>query len=188
MKLKTSLALAVALLGLGTAASAQQAPTTTRHGDFLVRCFPVQTGSPCDMYEEVGNRDTGQRLVTFSIAFLPADNRYVMVIGVPLGVSLEKGVVIATNTFTTPTMPFRRCDSGGCYVEAAVDKPLIDAFMGASGEAKLRLSADGEEKPRELPLSFNGFTAAHNDMVAQNRAKATKPGAAPAAAPAAPAQ
>jgi len=187
MKLKSSLAIAAAVLGLAAAASAQDAaPTTTRHGDFLVRCFPVQTGSPCDMYEEVGNRDTGQRLVTFSIAFLPADNRYVMVIGVPLGVDLAKGVVITTNTFSTPTMPFRRCDRGGCYVEAAVDKPLIDAFMGSSGEAKLRVSADGEEKPRELPLSFNGFTAAHNDMVAQNRAKA-KPGAA-APAPAAPAQ
>jgi len=187
MKLKSSLAGAIALLGLTTIASAQQAPTTTRHGDFMVRCFPVQTGSPCDMYEELLNRDTGQRVVTFSIAFLPADSRYVMVIGVPLGVALEKGIVIQTNTFATPTMPFRRCDQGGCYVEAAVDKPLIDAFMGSSGEAKLRLSAEGEEKPRELPLSFNGFTAAHNDMVAQNRAKAVKPGAAPApAAPATP--
>lgn len=184
MMLKSALVAAAALLGLTGAALAQGNPTTTRHGDFLVRCFPVETGSPCDMYEEVGNRDTGQRLVTFSVAFLPSDNRYVMVIGVPLGVDLEKGVVIATNSFTTPTMPFRRCDRGGCYVEAAVDKPLIDAFMASSGEAKLNVSADGEEKPRELPLSFNGFTAAHNDMVAQNRAKA-KPGApAPAAAPA----
>jgi invasion protein IalB len=187
MKLKSSLAGAVALLGLTTIASAQQAaPTTTRHGDFLVRCFPVQTGSPCDLYEELINRDTNQRVVTFSIAFLPATNRYVMVLGVPLGVALEKGVVIQTNTFTTPTMTFRRCDQGGCYVEAQVDKPLIDAFMGSSGEAKLRISAEGEDKPRELPLSFNGFTAAHNDMVAQNRAKAVKPGAeaAPAATPA----
>lgn len=185
MTRKASLFLAAALTAFSVApALAQGAPTTTRHGDFLVRCFPVQTGSPCDMYEEVGNRDTGQRLVTFSIAFLPADNRYVMVIGVPLGVALEKGVVIATTGFTTPTMPFRRCDQGGCYVEAAVDKPLIDAFMGVSGEAKLRVSADGEDKPRELPISFNGFSAAHNDMVAQNRAKAKPAAAAPAATPA----
>jgi len=182
MKLKSTLAGAVALLGLASVASAQQAPATTKHENFFVRCFPVQTGSPCDMFQELSNSETGQRLVTFSVAFLPADSRYVMVIGVPLGVSLEKGLVIQTNTFSTPTMPFRRCDPGGCYVEAAVDKPLIDAFMGSSGEAKLRLSAEGEDKPRELPLSFTGFTAAHNDMVAQNRAKAVKPGAAPAPA------
>ena len=182
MRFKASLALAAAILGLGTVAASAQTPTTTKHDNFFVRCFPVQSGSPCDLFQEVGNRDTGQRLVTFSVAFLPADNRYVMVIGLPLGVSIEKGVVIQTNTFSTPTMPFRRCDQGGCYVEAAVDKPLIDAFMGSKGDAKLRLTVDGEDKPRELPLNFDGFTAAHNDMVAQNRSRGTKPAAAPAAA------
>ncbi len=35
--------------------------------DFVVRCLPVQNPSPCDMYQEVGNQQTGQRLVTLSI-------------------------------------------------------------------------------------------------------------------------
>ncbi len=180
MRFKTSLALTAALLGLTAVAASAQTPTTTKHDNFFVRCFPVQNGAPCDLFQEVGNRETGQRLVTFSIAFLPTDSRYVMVIGLPLGVAIEKGVVIQPNTFSTPTMNFRRCDQGGCYVEAQVDKQLIDAFMGSKGDAKLRITVDGEDKPRELPLNFDGFSSAHNDMVAQNRARGTKPAAAPA--------
>ncbi len=180
MRLKAILAGAGLTLAGVTAAAAQGVAT---YGDFIVRCVPDRGAVPCEMIQERGNPNTGQRLVALSITFLAAENRYILVVALPLGVALEKGVVIATNSFTTPTMPFRRCDQGGCYVEAAVDKPLIDAFMGASGEGKLQVFADGEEKPRELPLSFNGFSSAHNDMVAKNRA--ARP-AAPASAPAAP--
>jgi hypothetical protein len=31
---------------------------------------------------------------------------------------------------------------------------------------------DGASKPIDLPLSFDGFSAAHDDMVASNKAKA----------------
>ncbi len=183
--MKTASILAgAALAALASTAVLAQTPQGTpdvrTFGDFQVRCFQVQGGSPCDMFEQVRNRDTGQPLINFSIAFLPANNRYVMVLGVPLGVSLAAGAVIQTNTFATPVMKFRRCDRAGCYVEAAVEKPLIDAFMKSSGEGKLRLTADGEDKAREFPISFNGFNAAHDNMVESNRSR-SKPAAAPAA-------
>lgn len=181
--MKTAAIFAGAFLALASTATLAQAqtgaPETRQFGDFQVRCFQVQGGSPCDMFEQVRNKETGQPLINFSIAFLPANNRYVMVLGVPLGVSLEKGVVIQTNAFQTPVMKFRRCDRAGCYVEAAIEKPLVDAFAKSSGEAKLRVTADGEDKPREFPMSFNGFTSAHDAMVESNRSRA-KPAAAPA--------
>ena len=181
--MKTASLLAGAFLALASTAALAQpgpgSPETRQFGDFQVRCFQVQGGSPCDMFEQVRNKETGQPLINFSIAFLPSNNRYVMVLGVPLGVALEKGVVIQTNSFQTPVMKFRRCDRAGCYVEAAVEKPLIDAFAKSSGEAKLRISADGEDKPREFPLSFNGFSAAHEAMVESNRSR-SKPAAAAA--------
>ncbi len=189
MKLVSALAAGALALGLtgtlaGAAMAQQQLPEIKQFGEaWQVRCFPVQNASPCDLYGQVINKDTGQRFVTFSIAFVPSANRYIMVIGVPLGVSIEKGAVIQTGTFATPTMPFRRCDRGGCYVEAGVDKALIDAFAKASGEARIRLVGD-DDKPYDYPLTFANFGAAHDYMVEQNRAKAK---AAPAAG-AAPAQ
>ncbi len=62
---------------------------------------------PCDMYQEVGNQQTGQRLVTLSISYNPSANRHVIVISVPLGVLIEKGAVIETSGFTTEPMQIR---------------------------------------------------------------------------------
>jgi invasion protein IalB len=183
MKLVSALAAGALALGLtGAAMAQQQQPEIKQFGEaWQVRCFPVQNASPCDLYGQVINRESGQRLVSFSIAFVPSANRYIMVIGVPLGVSIEKGAVIQTGTFATPTMPFRRCDRGGCYVEAGVDKALIDAFSKASGDARIKLVGD-DDKPYEFPLTFANFGAGHDYMVEQNRARAK--GGVPDAAPA----
>jgi invasion protein IalB len=188
--MKKFLLAAAALASLTGAAMAQAqmgAPETRQFGDFQVRCFPVQGGSPCDMFEQVRNRDTGQPLINFSIVFIPSSSRYLMVLGVPLGVSLQKGVGITSNAITSPIqMKFRRCNTEGCFVEVGLNEDVIQAFKKSSGEGKVILTADGEDKAREFPISFNGFTAAHDNMVEQNRAKSKPAVAAPAAAPAAP--
>jgi invasion protein IalB len=190
MKLISSLVAplgALALLALTGAASAQTGAAETRQiGDFSVRCLPVANPGPCDMFQPVGNKQTGQTFVTLSIAFIPSANRHIMVISVPLGVLIEKGAVIETSAFNTQTIPLRRCDRGGCYIEAEAPQSLIDGFKKASAQGKIKVVGD-DDKPYEFPISFNGFAAAHDYMVEQNRAKARTPGAA-AAAPATPAQ
>lgn len=182
MKLISSFgAAAVALLALAVPASAQPGTEARKIDDFIVRCLPVQNPSPCDMYQEVGNQQTGQRLVTLSIAFMPSANRHIIVISVPLGVLIEKGAVIETSGFTTEPMQLRRCDRGGCYVEAVAPQALIDGFRKANPRGKIRVVGD-DDKPYEFDISFNGFGAAHDYMVEQNRAKARAPSATPAAA------
>jgi invasion protein IalB len=181
MKLISSFG-AFALLALIVPASAQTGETEARKiDDFVVRCLPVQNAAPCDMYQEVGNQQTGQRLVMLSISYNPSANRHVIVISVPLGVLIEKGAVIETSGFTTEPMPIRRCDRGGCYVEALAPQTLIDGFKKASPQGKIKVVGD-DDKPYDFPLSFNGFSAAHDYMVEQNRAKARAPSATPGAA------
>ena len=180
MKLIASLG-ALALLALTGAASAQTGGDVKKIGDYAVRCLPVQNASPCDMFLEVGDKNTGQRYVTVSIAFMPSASRYIMVISVPLGVLIEKGAIIETSGFTTEAMQIRRCDRGGCYVEAVAPAALIDGFRKANPQGKIKLTGD-DDKPYEFPLSFNGFSEAADYMIEQNRAKAKAPAA--AAAPA----
>lgn len=186
-------AAAAGLCLLAGAAAAQQAtPETRQIGDFTMRCFPVKSVAPCDIFQERSNKDTGQRVVSFSLAFMPSGSRYILQVTVPLGISIEKGVVVTGGSYTSPSLPYRRCDTTACYVEVAVQRNLIDEFAKL-GAAQIRVVPDGVAKPVDLPFSFNGFTAALDAMMAANRTRATSPeelqAQAPAAgAPAAPAQ
>jgi invasion protein IalB len=179
MTMKSTSLLAAAALAfglLGAAAIAQPAqpaqPDVKHIGDFVVRCFPVKSVAPCDMYEDRANRETGQRVLTFSLAYMPSSNRYILQVSVPLGVSIEKGVVITGSSYTSPALAFRRCDQAGCYVEAEVNKDLLDNFAKLGKDAKIRVVPDGGGKAFDFPFSFDGFSAAHDDMVASNKAKA----------------
>ena len=180
-------ALAGLMLACGVA-SAQDAgakPEVNRVDDWLVRCFPVQSPSPCDMLQELDDQRTRQRVVALSIAFYPSLNRHALQITVPLEVSIPKGVKLQTDTYTSPMLKYRRCDRNGCYVEMAVDNGMIEQLASASGNAKVIITADNG-KTYPLGFSLKGFATAHDDMVAKAKAKA-KPVSQPAADAAAPA-
>lgn len=156
------------------AAATASAAAPRRFGEFIVRCAPVKSVAPCDLYEERGDKNTGQRVIGFSIGFMPSASRYIMQVAVPLGVDISKGLIITDGKFTSPALPYRRCDRTGCFSEVAIDKPLIDAFSKMGSDAKIKVTADGG-KIYDFTFSFDGFSAAQDDMVAQNRAKATTP-------------
>jgi len=158
------------------AAPAATGAPAQRFGDFIVRCANVKSVAPCDLYEERVQKDTGRRVIGFSIGFMPSQSRYIMQVAVPLGIDVGKGITVTDGKFTSPVLPVRRCDQTGCFSEVQVDKSLIDAFS-KMGEAKIQVTADGG-KAYPFTFSFNGFSAALDSMVAQNRAKATTPDAA----------
>ena len=162
--------------GAAPAAAASSA-APRRFGEFVVRCAPVKSVAPCDLYEERGDKNTGQRVIGFSIGFMPSTSRYIMQVAVPLGVDVNKGLSITDGKYTSPALPFRRCDRTGCFSEVAVDKTLIDAFAKMGSDSKIKVTADGG-KIYDFTFSFEGFSAAHEDMVAQNKAKAAAPEAA----------
>ncbi len=191
--------LAGAFLGLMTGAALAQAPAAAPPAapaaqgkpdvktmqDWLVRCFPVTSASPCDMYQELANQRTGQRVISLSIAFYPSLNRHALVVAVPLEISIPKGVKLQTGTYTTPSLKYRRCDTNGCYVEMAVDNGMIESMARSGGDTgKVNIVGDNG-KPYTVNFSLKGFAAAHDDMVSQARAKAKAPAspAAPAANP-----
>ena len=119
-------AVALALLSLG-AASADTSPTagaaapvqpteSKTYGDWTVRCYPVASPSPCDMYELLANKQSKQRIMSLSIAYMPAGDRHVIQIAVPLGVLISKGLVIESDRYTSPALHYRRCDSVIAYL------------------------------------------------------------------------
>src|SRR5688572_32485423 len=118
MVVKISPVLMGAFAGLvlgAAAASAQQAPAAPARpdvktvGDWQVRCFPVDNTNPCDMFQESVNQQSRQRVLTFSLAFVPSMNRHILQITVPLDVALQKGLTIQTDGYTSPVMKYRMC-------------------------------------------------------------------------------
>ena len=188
---KILLAGAVGLALSGAALAQQPAPDTNARpetktvGDWTVRCFPIQSPSPCDMFQEQDYAKTGQRVLSISIAYVPSLDRHAIQISVPLDISIPKGVTLQTDTYTSPALKYRRCDRGGCYVEMAVDNALVEGLAKSGADGKVNIAADNG-KTYALKFSLKGFAQAHDDMVAQARAKA-KPVQQNAAAPAAPA-
>jgi len=190
MKMKHILIGAFAGVLLASGAALAQAPDTAgppgrpdihKVDDWFVRCFPVQSPSPCDMFEELDSK-AGQRVLSLSLAYVPSLDRHAIQITVPLEVSLAKGLTINTDSYNSPVMHYRRCDRNGCYVEMAVDNAMVESLAKSGPQGKLTITADNG-KTYGLAISFKGFAAAHDEMVSQARAKA-KPVSKTADAPA----
>lgn len=176
----------VTALAAPAAPAARQplAPSESKQfGDWVVRCYPVNAPSPCDMFELLANKQTQQRIMSISLAYVPANDRHVIQIAVPLGVFLPPGLIVQTDAYTSQPLHYRRCDRGGCYVEMLIGADAVSGLQTATGGAKIKIFAENG-KTFELPFSLNGFNDAHGALQDMERkhASAPKP-AAPAAAP-----
>jgi invasion protein IalB len=158
-------------------------PEVKTIGDWMVRCFPVTSPGPCDMYQELDDQRTRQRVLSFSIAFIPSLNRHGIQITVPLEVSIQKGLTVITDSYTSPVLKFRYCDRSGCFVQMPMDNAAIESISKSGPDAKVRIFADNG-KAYDLRFSLKGFAAAHDSMAEQARAKGKAAPAAPAAQPA----
>jgi len=177
---QTLMAACAGLMLAAGAALAQQAPAADGApgrpdvktvGDWTVRCFPIQSPSPCDIFQEQDYQKTGQRVLSISIAYVPSMDKHAIQISVPLDISIPKGVTLQTDTYTSPVLKYRRCDRNGCYIEMAVDNGLVEGLAKSGAEGKVNIAADNG-KNYTLKFSLKGFSQAHDDMVAQARAKA----------------
>lgn len=161
----------MALAQPAAAPGRQATPDVKMVGDWAVRCFPIDSPSPCDMYQELADKDTRQRVLAISVAYVPGVDRNGIIISVPLEVSIPKGLVIQTDNFTSPVLKYRRCDRNGCYVEMPMDAASIASLSKAAPEAHIKIAADGG-KEFSLKFSLNGFASAYDQMVQLAKEKA----------------
>ncbi len=175
----------------GGSACAQEAPAappprpdTKLIGDWVVRCFPVNNPNPCDVFQELDNKDTHQRVLSLSLAYAPSQDRHLLQITVPLSVSIQGGLTIQTDTFTSPVLSYRMCTREGCFVQVAPDNAMIASLAKSGPQAQINIVGD-DGKPHAIRFSLKGFSAAHDDMVSQAKVKAKPAGdaAKPAAKP-----
>ncbi|HTT97991.1 MAG TPA: invasion associated locus B family protein [Rhizomicrobium sp.] len=154
-------------------------------GGWDVRCFPVSTPAPCDVWEAIAFKQGGQLAVSVSVVYVPSQDRHLMQFIVPLGVDFAKGAKLVAGTYTSEMIPFHHCDRIGCYFGVGNANAVVDAIR-SQNSLKVRI-AQFRGKSADLNVPTKGFEEAHAMMVEQAKQKAGKPAAAPAAeAPAAP--
>lgn len=144
-------------------------------GDWTVRCFPGNSPTPCQMVQLRIVQKTNQRILGVLLAYVPSKDASLMEFSVPLGVALQNGLVIDTNTYKSGVLKFTRCDQQGCYVEGAVAADVLDAMARATSAKVQIVSMNG--KKYQLVFSTKGFTEARRAMIEQAK---NKGGSAPA--------
>src|ERR1700760_721059 len=152
---------ALSALLVSGAAQAQQPdapgrPEVKTVEDWIVRCFPIQSPSPCDMFQEQDAQQSHQRVLSLSIAYVPSLDRHALQISVPLDIAIQSGVVIHTDGYDSPKLQYSRCDRNGCYVEQAVDNALVEGLAKAGTAGKVNIVADNG-KTYALNFSLKGF-------------------------------
>jgi len=188
----------LAFAAMGSAASAQddsapaaqsQAPrkpiTPTTMKTFAgwdVRCYPVQTPAPCDMWEAIAFKKGGQLAVSVSIVYVPSRDEHLLQFVVPLGIDLSKGAKLVTDSYTSEMWRYHHCDRIGCYVIVPQGNAIVDALKGQPS-MKVRV-VQFHGKSFDLSVPLKGFDDAHAAMVELARQKAAnKPAPAPDANP-----
>ena len=86
-----------------------------------------------------------------------------MQIAMPLGVLVQNGAVLSTDTYTSPVLHYRLCDLQGCYAVTALDAAAFKAFGRATKAEMQIISVEG--KRFNIGFSLNGFTAAHDALL-----------------------
>ena len=173
---------ALSLLATATAQAQTSAPApvaankpvqpseTKEFGDWTVRCFPASSATPCEMIELLVNKKSGRRVLGVLIMYNQAQSQSLMQIAMPLGVMLQNGAVLSSDTYTSGVLHYRICDVQGCYAIAPLSDDVVKA-LGRATKAEMRIvSADG--KKFNIAFSLNGFTAAHSALLEMTRQKA----------------
>jgi invasion protein IalB len=163
------------------AAPARQAPmkptVMKTFGGWDVRCYPVNSPAPCDMWEAIAFKKGGQLAVSVSIVYAPSQDRHVIQMIVPLGVDFSKGATVLAGGYNSPAYKFDHCDRVGCYVEIRDANPVVQA-LGGVGDMKVRV-AQFHGRSIDLDVPLKGFGEAHSEMtdLAKQKASTPKPSA-----------
>jgi invasion protein IalB len=153
------------------------APTVMKtFGGWDVRCYPVSSPAPCDMWEAIAFKKGGQLAVSISIVYVPSQDNHLLQLIVPLGVDLAARAKVVTDTYTSDAMPYHHCDRIGCYVVVAQGNTVVEALKDQAA-MKVRVS-QFRGKSIDLAVPLKGFAEAHNAMVELAKQKAANPPAA----------
>jgi invasion protein IalB len=140
-------------------------------GGWDVRCYPVSSPAPCDMWEAIAFKKGGQLAVSISIVYVPSQDNHLLQLIVPLGVDFAARAKVVTDTYTSEGLTYHHCDRIGCYIVVGQGNSVIDALKDQA-EMKVRVT-QFRGKTVDLAVPLKGFGDAHSAMVELAKQKAS---------------
>jgi len=129
------------------------------HNDWTVTCSVQAEGKRCVFSQALGNKQTGQRLLSMELQ--PKDGAVEGVILAPFGLRLAKGLTLKVDDKEQLGEPagFTTCVEAGCVVPIEFTSEQVSKL--ASGETLTVNAENGStSEPVVLTISLNGFDAA----------------------------
>lgn len=97
-------------------------------------------------------------LLNVRFGLVGSEGKARMVLTAPLGVLLQPGLTLRIDASAPITLPFDRCDGGGCRAVAEIDRAVLDRLR--NGSMMTVRFATGDQKPLDVPIPLTGLDAA----------------------------
>ena len=124
-------------------------------GDWTVTCATNEAGKKsCAMMQRLSNAQTKQVVLAWLIGLNPAGDR-VMTLRTPLGLLLNKGVVVQVDDNPHLVMSYRTCVQSFCEAVHALNLTLLTTLKGGT-TARVQLQ-NLQEQAVNINVSLKGF-------------------------------
>ena len=153
-------ALAVAALAAGSA-QAQQTPVepVATFGDWAKACETSESGrKECLVFLEIKTQDGSRGMLNLTVIKVPEATLPIMVVTVPLGIYLPRGLAMSVDGAKPSRIPIQVCSTSGCQSQFQMPEAILNSFK-AGLEGSLQMF-DPSGKEVKVPFSLKGFTKA----------------------------
>ena len=139
-------------------AHAQSAPVAT-YGDWAKSCETGGSGQKeCFVFQNIKTKDGSRAMLNLTVVKLPQATQPVMVLTVPLGIFLPRGLSMSVDGAKPSRIQIQICSTSGCQSQFEIPDTVLKSFKGGLKGTVTMYDPSGKEV--KVPFSLKGFTKA----------------------------
>jgi invasion protein IalB len=130
------------------------------YGDWAKACqdAPSGGGRECFVFQNAPQGEGTRQILNMTMLRVPQAKGPIMILTVPIGVWLPRGLAISIDGAKPIRVPLQICAPRGCQSQFEMPDDLVNSFKaGLKGNVQM---FDPAGKEVNVPFSLNGFTAA----------------------------
>jgi len=143
------------------------------HGSWEIRCIKLQTGRErCQMFQQLNQAD-GNPVAEINIFALNPGQAAAAgaIIVTPLETLLTSELRLTVDGAPGKRYPFSWCTDAGCVVRIGLTAEELKSLQSGIQATAIIVPVASPDKPVNMPVSLQGFTAGFNAMQAANAAQ-----------------